>query len=100
MRIDALLAQDRHFGAGGVDSRRRRCGGGHGVAGEVHVQAGVGRVTGGGVLGIGAGGVVALLADLPAHAVPDLVQVGQLRAEHGLGVAPDLQFALARVHRG
>jgi hypothetical protein len=43
------------------------------------MQAGVGRRAGRGVFGIGAGGVVALLADLPAHAVPGLVQVVQRR---------------------
>ena len=49
------------------------------------------------MFGVGIDGVVALLADLPAHGVPHLVQVRQRRAEHSLGIAPDLQFALACV---
>ena len=47
------------------------------------------------MFGIGAGGVVAQLANLPAGGVPHLVQVLQLRAEHRLGIAPDLDFAHA-----
>ena len=46
-----------------------------GVEREVQVQPGVVGRAGGRVLGIGAGGVVALAGDLPAHLVPHLVQV-------------------------
>ena len=54
---------------------------------------------GGRVFGIGTGRVVALLADLPADRIPDLVQVSQRRAEDGLGITPDLQHVLAVVYR-
>ena len=57
-----------------------------------YMHTGIGWCTGGRMFGIGTGGVVALLADLPADAVPDLVQVGQLGTEHGLRIAPDLDF--------
>jgi hypothetical protein len=42
------------------------------------MQAGIGHIAGRRVLAVRAGRVVALLADLPADAVPDLVQVGSL----------------------
>ena len=48
-----------------------------------------------GVFGIGAGGVVALLANLPAHAVPNLVQVFQFGGKHFFGVTPHAQFVHA-----
>ena len=48
------------------------------------------------VFAVGACGVVAFAADLPAHAVPHLLQVAQLRAEHRLRVAPHRDLALAR----
>ena len=44
---------------------------------------------------IGARRVVALLRNLPAHRIPHLVQIVQLGAKDGLGIAPDLQLALA-----
>ena len=53
-----------------------------------------------GVFGIGASGVVALLANLPAHAVPHLVQVGQLGYKHFFGVAPHADLAFAFVDGG
>ena len=59
------------------------------------VQTGVQWITGGIVLGIGASRVVTLLADLPAHRVPDLVQVLQAGLEHRTRVAPNLDFAFA-----
>ena len=43
--------------------------------------------------------VVALLADLPADRVPDLMQVLQRRAEHRLGVAPHLDMTFADFQR-
>ena len=52
------------------------------------------------MLSISAGRVVAQLANLPAHAVPDLVQVGECCAKHLLCIAPDLQLALAGIHGG
>ena len=61
------------------------------------MQPGVRQSTGGCVLSVGTCRVVALLADLPAHGVPNLVQVNQWRFENGLGIAPDLQLALANV---
>ena len=57
------------------------------------VQTRVQRLAGSGMLGIGAIGVVAHAADLPAGAVPDLMQVLQAGAEHRFGVAPDLDPA-------
>ncbi len=45
------------------------------------------------MFGAGAGWVVALLANLPAGAVPDLVQILQCRLEYGFGIAPDLHVA-------
>ncbi|ABM42454.1 conserved hypothetical protein [Acidovorax sp. JS42] len=96
MRVHALLAQHRHTRARACGDVRR----GHvvqWVERELHVHAGVCGITGRGVLAVSAGGVVALLADLPAHRVPHLVQVRQTGAEHGLGIAPHLQLALARI---
>ena len=91
MRVDTLLAQDRHFGTGQVQER-----GGH-IVGRVkaqrHMHAGVVGPPGSTVLGIGASRVVALLADFPADAVPDLVQVFQLGGKNLFGVAPDAQLA-------
>ena len=71
-----------------------------GIESQVHVQALIGRITRRRVLGVGAGRVVALAGDLPAHAVPHLLQVVQAGAEDFLGVAPDAQFALPFVDRG
>ena len=48
------------------------------------------------VLGIGASRVVAQAGDAPADLVPRLVQLAQRRAEHRLGVAPDLDHAARR----
>ena len=98
MRVHALLAQDSHFGAREVQERCRHVV--RRIEREVHLHAGVGGLPRCGVLGVGVGGVVTLLADLPAHGIPHLVQIGQRRAEHGLGIAPDLQLALARVDAG
>ena len=85
MRVDALLSQDGDLGSRemdrrGVDSRSPN--GGLNALWEKDVQARVCRIANGCVFQIGAGGVVTQLADLPAHVVPDLVQVLQLRAEH------------------
>ena len=55
------------------------------------MQARVVGAAGGGVLGVGTGRVVAQAGDAPADLVPGLVQVAQRRAEHRLGVAPDLR---------
>ena len=63
------------------------------------MQARISRVADCGVLCIGAGGVVALLANLPARAVPDLLQVLELGGKHRFGVAPDLHFTLADFQR-
>src|SRR5450759_5500135 len=59
----------------------------------MNMQTGVRGLTGGGVLGIGTGRVVALLADLPAGVVPNLMQILQGRLENGFGIAPDLNLA-------
>jgi hypothetical protein len=93
MRVDALLAQDGDLRSGQVQEGCRQVDGR--IEGQRHVQAGVGGIASHRVFGIRAGRVVALLADLPAHAVPDLVQVLQLGGKHLLGVAPDAEFALA-----
>ena len=97
MRVDALLAQHRHPGTRqlqcGCKERLRR------VKRQVHMQTRVCRIASGGVFGIGSRRVVALLANLPAHGIPDLVQVLQRRLEHRFGVAPDLHFALADFQR-
>jgi len=97
VRVHALFAQDGDFGPGLQNSGGAALAG---VEGQVDVQPRVGGLACCGVFGIGTGGVVALLVDAPAHAVPHLVQVSQAGAEHGLGVAPDLQLAFARVHGG
>ena len=47
------------------------------------------------MFGIGARRVVALLANFPGDAVPDLLQIFQRRAEDRAGIAPDLQHAFA-----
>ena len=98
MRVHTLLAQDGDLGAAQIEERRGHILGG--VEAQRHLQAWVFDQAGGRVLGIGTGRVVALLIDLPAHAVPDLVQIEQLGAENGLGIAPNLQLALACVDRG
>ena len=63
------------------------------------MQTGVGGLPARRMLGIRPGRVVALLANLPAHRVPDLMQVLQWRLKHGFGVAPDLHFTLAHIER-
>jgi len=95
MRIDALLAQHGHARAravdkGGSDILAR-------VERELHVQTRVADQTTAGVLGVGAIGVVALLADLPAHAVPYLVQVVQAGREDLPRIAPDAELVFADV---
>jgi len=95
MRIHALLAQYGHPGA-----RQHQCGCGEAIGlRQEHMQARIRQVASGGMFGIGASRVVALLADFPAHGIPDLVQVLHLGLEHRLGVAPDLHFALADLQR-
>ena len=80
LRVDALLAQDGELRPRVVDERRGDVLGR--VEAQVQVQAGVVRRAGRGVLGVGAGRVVALRGDAPAHLVPGLVQLAQRRAEH------------------
>ena len=99
MGVHALLAQHGHAGARA--QVQEGCGGVLGrVERQVQVHARVGRLAGCGVLAVGAGRVVALLGNLPADGIPDLVQVAERGAEDGLGIAPDLQFALARIDLG
>ena len=62
------------------------------------VQARVVRTPGSCVLGVGTSRVVALLANLPGDAVPDLLQIVQRGTENHPRIAPDLQHALARLH--
>ena len=95
MRVHALLAQDGDLGPCQVQERRGRVL--RRVERERHMRARVVLRAGGRVFGVGTGRVVALLANLPAHAVPDLMQVLQRGAEHRLGVTPDLNLALAHV---
>ena len=91
-----MLAQHGHAGLGGhVDERRS-----HivlRIERQMHMHAGVVRHASGSVLAVGAGGVIALLGNLPAHGIPDLVQVAQGRTKHLLGIAPDLQLTLAHI---
>ena len=98
LRVHALLAQDGHARLG----LQVQVGGGHvvlRVERQVYVHAGVVGRTSGGVFAVGAGGVVALLGDFPAHGIPHLVQVFQAGPKDFLRIAPDLQLALAHVHR-
>ena len=92
VRIDTLLAQHRHTRP--VLQKRRRHGArcGRQTGGQMHVQTRVGRRAKSGMFGVGAGGVVPALTDLPADAVPDLGQIGQWRAEYRFGVAPHFQL--------
>jgi len=90
LRVDALLAQDRHLRPRSVHER-----GGH-VLGRVEAQVQRQqrlRVSHGRVLGVGAGRVVARARDLPADLVPGREQLGQRRAELQPGIAPDLDHA-------
>ena len=64
------------------------------------MQTGIGQIAHRRMLRIGSRWVVALLADLPADGVPNLMQVLQLGLEHGFGVALDLYFTLADLKRG
>ena len=91
MAVHALLAQDRDLRpapARCAPPAPRR-----GVEAQMHVQARVVARARRRVLGVRAGRVVAQPGDAPAHLVPGLVQVAQRRAEHRLGVAPDLDHA-------
>ena len=63
----------------------------------MHVHAGVLQGACCGVFGVRTRRVVAQLANLPAHTVPDLVQVVQGRVEDGFGITPDLQRGLGFV---
>ena len=98
MRIDALLAQNGHARAGGVDSGR---GIRHGIGreGEMHMHAGILGCALAGMFAVGTGRVVALLADFPAHAVPHLVQLLQVGGKHLLRIAPDAELPFAHVQR-
>ena len=101
MRIDTLLTQDRHFRARQIQEWRGHvvCRIDGRVKAQRHMHAGVIGAACGSVLGIGASKVVALLANLPAHAVPDLVQVFELGGKHLFGVAPHTQLAHAFLDR-
>jgi hypothetical protein len=63
------------------------------------MQSGIRRITNAGMLGVCTLRVVALLANLPADRVPDLMQVLQFGLEHGFGVTPDMDFAFADLER-
>ena len=97
MRVDALLAQHGHPRP--RQHQRRGSWRLIGLEAQMHMQAGVSRVAHCRVFGISALRVVALLADFPAHRIPDLVQVLQPGAEHRFGVAPHLDAALADFQR-
>ena len=97
MRIDALLAQHGDLGSATDDCRRsvfdsflRIFHLGCSRFWYINMQSGVIDSARRGVFCIGAGRVVALLGDFPAHGVPDLVEIGQLGAENAFGIAPDL----------
>mmetsp|Transcript_1244 Transcript_1244/g.3529 ORF Transcript_1244/g.3529 Transcript_1244/m.3529 type:complete len:575 (+) Transcript_1244:2156-3880(+) len=87
MRVDALLAQDGHLGPRAGDDgrgfRRER---------QVHVQARVTGLAGGGMFGIGTGRVVAQPGDAPAHLVPGLLQGRQVGPKDLLRIAPDFHL--------
>ena len=86
MGVHALLAQHRHTGLGLVNKRRCSC-----VVpplGQMQVQTGVRRVPRGGVFLVSSEGVVTLTGNLPADAVPHLLQVLQRSRKHLFGVTP------------
>ena len=98
MRVHALLSQHGHARAGEHQRRTERTL--RSRFGDMHMQTWVKRVACRCVLGVGAGGVVAQLANLPAGAVPDLMQVLQLGCEDQLGIAPNLHITNARLDCG
>ena len=73
MRVDTLLAQNGHLGARQVN--KGRCHIIHHTGRHMHLQTLVLGCACQRMLGIGACGVVTLLANAPAHTVPELVQV-------------------------
>jgi hypothetical protein len=92
VRVDALLAQDRHARThAGVEERRRH------VLARVERQhrrdAGIGLVEQAVVFGVGAGRVVAQARDAPAGLAPQAVQGAALLAVDGAGVAREFDHA-------
>ena len=93
MRVDALLAQDRDLGRETFEGGRA----GHLRGGEAAARAGPGRrIAPAAYARCRRRGLSRCWADLPADAVPHLVQVAQRRREHPLGVAPDLDLPCRR----
>ena len=93
MRVHPLLSKDGDFGAREIQKGRSHidCR----IKTERHMQARIVCTASGGVFGISARRVVPLLANLPAYAVPNLVQVFQLGCKNFFGVAPNAQLANA-----
>ena len=98
MGVHALLSQNGHPGARRIHKWRSHIL--QDAVWQVHMQTWVCWGTGQGVLGICAFGVVALLADAPTYAVPDLMQIGQRSTEHLFGIAPDTDLPFALVDGG
>ena len=86
MGVHALLSQHRHTGLGLVN--KRRCNRVVPTLGQMQVQTGVRRITRSGVFLVSSKGVVTLTGNLPADAVPYLLQVLQRSRKYLFGVTP------------